>query len=369
MHPSGATPTADRDPTIEIDSAPGRPDVIWLENDTLRLGAVPALGGRLLSVKVEGTETLWRNPDLLDDALHPVAGHVPAPVAGQLCDWVNYGGDKTWPAPQGWSGPDEWAGPPDPVLDSGPYDWSTETLGNGPERAVRLTMTSTDDPRTGLRLQRRVTLSSTGSTYELFLTATNTADHSVRWSLWNVTQRCGGGEPGRGGVDVGVGLAPAGPTSSTQVDDVVAILAGTGIPRHEPSGPSRVRVPHQDVVGKLGFPTASGWLAHVAGDTTCTVRFDVDPEATYPDGGARAEVWLECPQPRPLAALGDLDPPDRIVEVEVLGPLANLSPGDSTTLRLTCGAALERVDQVLEVTPQGHRTANGWTLYTHEEKT
>ena len=364
-HSRTGAPTRRTKPRVQVDTSAGRPDVIWLDNGTLRLGAVPALGGRLLAVQVDGVETLWRNPALLDDALHPVADHVPGPVSGTLGDWVNYGGDKTWPAPQGWTGPGEWPGPPDPVLDSGVYEWTVDT--DDPEGAVRLTMTSGDDPRTGLRLERRVTLTPASSRYELTLRATNTADRSVRWSLWNVTQRRSG-EPGQGGVDVGVGLTPAAPPVSTPVEDVVTVLAGTGVPRHERPAPDRVRVPHQDVVGKLGFPTGSGWLAHVAGGTTCTLRFAVDPAAAYPDGGARAEVWLEHPQPRPLDVLGGLDPPDRIVEVEVLGPLVELAPGQHTTLTIACGAVLEAVDGVLDVAVDGHRTSQGWTLYEHQEE-
>ena len=40
-----------------------------------------------------------------------------------LVNWKNYGGAKTWPAPQGWDGAGQWPGPPDPVLDSGRYDF------------------------------------------------------------------------------------------------------------------------------------------------------------------------------------------------------------------------------------------------------
>lgn len=78
---------------------------MWLGNGTLRLGFVPRLGGRLLSLVFDGRELLWRNASLLDDALRPVGGHVLAPNSGRMGDWVNYGGDKTWPAPQRWDGP------------------------------------------------------------------------------------------------------------------------------------------------------------------------------------------------------------------------------------------------------------------------
>jgi len=311
---------------VDVDDAAGRPTVVWLDNGLLRIGAVPDLGGRILSTTYAGIETLWRNAGLLDERLHPVSGHVPTPIGGSLGDWVNYGGDKTWPAPQGWSGPGEWAGPPDPVLDSGAFDWSVEELGDG---SVRLVMTSADDPRTGLRLARAVTLSPGHHGYTLRLRGTNTSAAPVRWALWNVTQRCAG-EVGTGGVDVRVGLP--GPDSGGP--DVVPVIEGTGLPRHVTIAPDMVHVPHQDVVGKLGFPTATGWLSHASGGITCTLLFTPDPTGAYPDGGSRAEIWLEHPLPEPLAQLGDLDPPDRIVEVEVLGPLADLPPGTSTELTI-----------------------------------
>lgn len=345
---------------VEIDRAEGRLDVVWLDNGVLRLGAVPALGGRLLSVQVHATETLWRNAAYLNDDLHPVAGHTPVPVSGDLADWVNYGGDKTWLAPQGWNGPAEWAGPPDPVLDSGPYGWAVEQADGDGAGAVRLTMISADDARTGLRVERTIVLCPGTASYDLHLRAVNVSDRPVRWALWNVTQRCSD-RPGAGGVDVGVGLAP---TSGTR-QDVLDVLSGTGFPQTESRG-DVVRVPHQDVVGKVGFPTARGWVAHVACGTTCTQRFDVDPAESYPDGGARVEVWLEHPLDDPIEALGGLAPPDRIVEVEVLGPLVDLAPGEQTALAIRCGAAVETVGRVLEVTDTGHRTPTGWTHYNAE---
>jgi len=317
-------------------------EVVWLDNGVLRLGLVPALGGRLLSLSgPEGRDVLWRNAELLTDDLALRGEH--RPVSGSLGDWVNYGGDKTWPAPQGWDSDEQWAGPPDPVLDSGRY--AVE------ESAGAVTLTSGDDPRTGLRLTRRFELPPGRSAYRLTLTAQNTSDRVVRWALWNVTQLDGGGE---GGTYVG------GPPRVTE------LLAGTGFPRWEPvgRGPS-VYVPHADVVGKLGFPAATGWLAHVGGGITFTQRFTVDPAAEYPDRGSRAEVWMEHPLPEPLAELGDLDPPARIVEVEVLGPLTTLAPGASTTLVLDCAvtAASAGAGPVREVTADGHWTDAGFVTY------
>ncbi|WP_326945173.1 DUF4380 domain-containing protein [Amycolatopsis sp. NBC_01307] len=271
----------------------------WLERGDLRLGLVPELGGRLLSVRHRGVELLWRNPALLGADLR---GDY-APNSGRMGDWVNYGGDKTWPAPQGWDGPDQWAGPPDPVLDSGPYAVAAD--------GDTVTMTSGPDPRTGLRFTRAITILDDG--YRLDLRAENVSDREVRWALWNVTQ-C----PGGGAVTAGL-----------QRPDVVALVAGTGTPEYTVDG-DRLVVPPQDVVGKLGVPGTAGWVSYGA----LTLSFDVDPAGEYPDEGSPLEIWLEHPLPEPLAELGDLDPPARIVELEVLGPLTTLAPGASTALTI-----------------------------------
>jgi hypothetical protein len=276
--------------------------VTWLERGDLRLGLVPELGGRLLSVRHGGVELLWRNPALLGDDLR--GDH--APNSGQLGDWVNYGGDKTWPAPQGWDRPDQWPGPPDPVLDSGLY----EALVDGDT----VTMTSAPDPRTGLRLTRGVTILDDG--YRLDLRAENVSERPVRWALWNVTQFPGGGEV----------------TAGLRRPDVVALVAGTGTPEYTVDG-DRLVVPAQDVVGKLGVPGTAGWVTYGA----LTLSFEVDPAGAYPDEGSPLEIWLEHPLPSPLAELGNLDPPARIVELEVLGPLTWLEPGATTSLVVRAG--------------------------------
>jgi hypothetical protein len=273
--------------------------VTWLERGDLRLGLVPELGGRLLSVRHRGVELLWRNADFVDDDLR---GEY-APNAGRMGDWVNYGGDKTWPAPQGWDGPDQWPGPPDPVLDSGPYAVAAD--------GDTVTMTSAPDLRTGLRLTRAITILDDG--YRLDLRAENVSARRVRWALWNVTQL-----PGGGSVIAGL-----------RRPDVVALVAGTGTPEYTVDS-DRLVVPPQDVVGKLGVPGTAGWVTY----GPLTLSFDVDPAAEYPDGGSPLEIWLEHPLPSPLASLGDLDPPARIVELEVLGPLTTLASGAATALTI-----------------------------------
>ncbi|MFF3494696.1 DUF4380 domain-containing protein [Streptomyces sp. NPDC002795] len=296
--------------------------VVDLSNDRLALVLAPELGGRILSLTLDGREFLYRSAALLDEECGARDPSLVGPHDGEMANWRNWGGDKTWPAPQGWSGPDEWAGPPDPVLDSGPYTPHIEADPDGQWAVV--TLTSADDPRTGLRLGREIRLGAGRTDFELRLTGVNTSDRPVRWALWNVTQLPG--HPAREeGDGVWVGLDGSGPAATH-------LVAGTGNPGVEQFGPHLAHVPAQDVVGKAGFPAASGWIAHVGPAGTWAHRFPVTPGAGYPDEGARAEVWLEYPLDEPLAHLGGLRPTQRIVECEVLGPYVEVAPGETMHL-------------------------------------
>ncbi|QBI53680.1 hypothetical protein EKD16_09435 [Streptomonospora litoralis] len=298
----------------------GPDERIVLDTGVLRLTAAPGLGGRVLSLRLAGREFLYRNPRLLDADLQARPGVRLGPVEGPMSAWNNVGGDKTWPAPQGWNGPGEWAGPPDPVLDSGAYAARVDTA---PEGAAVLTMTSGEDPRTGLWLRRRVSVAPGASGYRMELEAVNTSDTVRTWALWNVTQ-----------LD---GEAPADRTGGVYVDvsgdgpHTVPLVAGDATPSVVEHAPGVLRVPAQDVVGKVGFPTAAGRISHVSGAGTLTQTF-TPVDGRYPDEGSRAEVWLECPLERPLAHLGGLRPVDRVVECEVLGPLTDLAPGAGMSL-------------------------------------
>ncbi|MFI9629939.1 DUF4380 domain-containing protein [Streptomyces sp. NPDC052042] len=332
------------DGSVRVRRAPtAHGELITLDAGALTVTAAPGLGGRLLSVTLDGAEFLYRNPRLLDDALAPLPGVRPGPHDGPMADWLNWGGDKTWPAPQGWDGPGQWAGPPDPVLDSGPYAARVEQR----DGSATLVLTSGDDPRTGLRLERRIVLRPGSTAFVLGLTMTNTAASERCWALWNVTQLAGAPSADPAGVE-GVYLGRAG--SGRQA--TVPLVAGTGQPRVLEAAPGVLYVPHQDVVGKVGFPDSAGWLAHVGPGRTLVQRFAVY-EGAYPDEGSRAEVWMECPLAEGLPHLGGLLPRDHVVECEALGPLTMLAPGASASLDVEFGVG-PAAGPVEAVTPAGY---------------
>jgi hypothetical protein len=88
-----------------------------LANGLVEVQVVPAVGGRVMQFKLGPFEYLWVNPQL--------AGKQPTPTGlGPDGAWLNYGGDKLWPAPQGWDNDQQWPGPPDGVLDGSPHEAS-----------------------------------------------------------------------------------------------------------------------------------------------------------------------------------------------------------------------------------------------------
>ena len=120
---------------------------LHLDNGLVSAMVVPDLGGRVLQFWLGAHPFLFVNRHLAGKLFTPEENW----GDGTIASWKNYGGNKTWPAPQGWSGPDTWAGPPDPVLDSGRF----RTLAAEPGRAV---VQSPPDPRTGLQITRELIL-------------------------------------------------------------------------------------------------------------------------------------------------------------------------------------------------------------------
>ena len=297
--------------------------LLEIANDRLRLVFAPTVGGRLISLTVDGRELLWRNPALLDAGLKVVSPISTWPADdGTLATWTNLGGSKSWPAPQGWSSPSEWAGPPDAVLDAGEYTWSESASSDG----LRLVLSSADDPRTGLRIERRFDIPNSGLGFTQTLVLTNTSNSPIRWAPWEVCQ-----------VDLSEGAADADTAITVTVDGThppinLGDYHGTLTVR---CADGRTEIPIQDVIAKRGFADANGSVAwHGAYGEGLELRFEPVDGADYPDSGSLVEVWMQTPMPEPLPSLGDFRVDARLAELEVLGPLVDLAPGDRTELVL-----------------------------------
>ena len=84
---------------------------ISLTNEFSALQIIPDIGGRIIQLTFNGANLFWGNPALYGKS-SPETGLDPDG------EWMNYGGEKLWPAPQGWDNDRQWGGPPDPVTRS-----------------------------------------------------------------------------------------------------------------------------------------------------------------------------------------------------------------------------------------------------------
>jgi Domain of unknown function (DUF4380) len=327
-----------------------------LDNGTISAVVVPDIGGRVLQFWLGEHACLFVNQNL--------AGRLFTPAEnwgdGTMSSWKNYGGNKTWPAPQGWDGPNQWAGPPDPVLDSGRF----EVLVAEPLRVV---VQSPPDARTGLQITRAMELELHSARGTLRRTMRNVSDRPVRWSLWDVTQLDCANLDGsaRAGCRITIPLNPA-----SRLPGGYAVLYGQADnPQWRRDRAGLLDVEYSGALGKVGLDSQAGWVAFsdTAGDWVFAHQFSVTPEAEYPDGGATVEVWTQGPG---VAAGVDFSQPHLrglFMEMEVLGPLVELAPGESSSMALMW-AACRCPGPVSNVTRdaccgrplQVERRGNGW---------
>ena len=296
-------------------------NTLSLSNDLLELQIAPEIGGRVIQIKLDRYEYLFVNDEL--------AGHSPPPTGvGPNGEWLNYGGEKLWPAPQGRGIPGKWDGPPDPILDGSPHT-GTIVQPKGSPSTIRLV--SRDDPRSGIRFSRELQLFPDSTRVHVQATMTNVDTKPRRWGIWSVMQHNASNRAGPGfdhnirvycpvrrksiyanGFHISHGPADH---SSFQLDDT-----GKTLVTH-----------YERKMGKIRADSDAGWIATVHGTPGYVLaqRFQYHPENEYPDQ-ASIEIWLHGPY-GPKAGQTDAKTFPYFLESELLSPFAQLAPGQSYT--------------------------------------
>jgi hypothetical protein len=148
----------------------GWPEAFQLNNGIVSAVIVPSIG-RVMSFGFPGEESpFWDQPALY--------GKSPQPDSGE---WLNFGGDKSWPAPQGdWAKNGGRSWPPPATYDS---------------KAVRARIVGGDlliesdvDPRLGIRFERRISLLPGSPSMRIETTYYKVSGDPVDISIWVVTQ-------------------------------------------------------------------------------------------------------------------------------------------------------------------------------------
>ena len=312
-----------------------------LANRFVQLVAVPAIGGRIMAYDLGAHPFFFVDPDLAGRLFSAEENQ----GDGSLAAWKNYGGDKTWPAPQGWETDAQWHGPPDPILDSGPY--RVDEFFAGAQQAV-IAMTSPPDLRTGVQITRRFTLSPGSSRVQVDLTFRNVSDRPVSWSIWDVVQLRAErtlADGSRAHDPSCVVTTPVNPQSRFPRGFNVMFGAEDN-PQWQVAG-GLLRAGYQWQIGKVGVDTQAGWIAfcQAAQQAAFVERFAFTPGAEYPDGGATVECWtIGAGQ---VANLDYADSGIYLMETEVLGPLTAIAPGATVNFAIEWGSCRSCFGRIL----------------------
>lgn len=249
--------------------------VCKLENRWIRLYAAPQLGGRLIQLEMNGHEFFFVNPLL--------AGKEPGPTRiGENGEWMNFGGEKIWPAPQGWDSSDQWPGPPDPILDSGEY--TTELDENN---RSWLKLTSPIDKYTDLQVIKEVSVSKSRAEVIITIIFKNIGNTLKYWSIWPVLQM----DTPTDREDQYQILCPANPESRF-VNGYKVMHGLVNNPQYSLNEHGNIQVNYHYLAGKIGMDTNAGWAAFNDKTTgkVFIVMFPYEKDKIYPDNTS-FQVW------------------------------------------------------------------------------
>lgn len=269
--------------SVERVSYHGWSDCYLIGNGSVEAAIVPAIG-RVMQLRLtgDGEGAFWENRSL-DGQLHDAVSN----------DWINFGGDKCWPAPQTvWTGQQGRAWPPPAAFDARPV----QAVAN--ERGV--VVTSPIDPGFGIQVVRHVELDPELPIMRIGTEYRKLRGAAVRVGIWTVTQLQ---EP----EHIAILLSAKSKFAAGYIRLLAAEPANLKVDGRMLSLGRHPR--HHVKIGTDGCSMA--WVG-----SKCVVRIDAETgPGEYPDGGCVTEIYTN---PDPL----------KYVELETLGPLKTMNVGD-----------------------------------------
>jgi len=303
-------------------------DSINLKNNLIELQVVPEIGGRIIQYKLGDYGFFWVNDQL-------ACTEPPPTRLGPNGEWLNYGGEKIWLAPQGRDNDQQWPGPPDPVLDGGPY---TPELIKENNKLTAIKLTSEKDKRSGIQLSRVISIFDDTTHVSIDATMKNIDTKPCRWGIWPVAQFDTSNRHGDGFNENYWTYCPINPNSMYHKGYNVMLGLVTHL-SYKPDYDNGIMRLHYDYrVGKIGLDASAGWLATLdATDGYVFVhRFTYHPGKEYPDG-ASVEFWMNglgelvAWKSEVIKMPENLKDNPYLLESELLSPFATLSPRQSYT--------------------------------------
>ena len=266
----------------------GWSDAIMMRGAQTEVIIVPSIG-RIMQFQFAGEPgPFWQNR-VLDGHLHPV----------HPTNWINFGGDKTWPAPES-----EWPKPYGYWLPPAAFDSMPVTAKVEHDEVV---LTSPVDPDYGIRVTRRIHLGPGPTQMTVSTRYDKVSGPAKKVGVWTITQLQNpllvfSPVPWPSRITNAFHRLSPEPPPDIKVDrDARLQMAWLSLTRDP-------KAAH-----KIGLK--SGSLLWVGENVMLRIDLPRLSGANYPDGGSSAEVYTN---PDPL----------KYVELEMLGPTDRLNPGD-----------------------------------------
>ncbi len=283
----------------------GWKDAIILSNGKVEAVIVPSIG-RVMQFRFVGEEgVFWENSEVAGQSVNPEAK-----------DWMNFGGDKAWPAPQSeWPKITPRAWPPPIGFDAS--EWTTKILHCTEGKTLRmcssdanqlkeplimsLRLESSVDVHYGIRVQRDFFLDPKKQELTVYTTFKKVSGIPVKTGVWVITQ-----------MNEGEMIFVPLPKNSQYKD---------GYNKQSKELPEYFKVENGIIALKRAAKKSTkigndaGSLLWVGQKHVLKIDSPRELNAEYPDNDSSAEVYT------------NLDPL-KYVELEMLGPLKELKVGD-----------------------------------------
>jgi hypothetical protein len=244
--------------------------------------------------------------------------------------WINYGGDKVWPLPEGDEDEQHWGGASTP-LDDGPYQFSTLSTGD----MCKVRLQGPNDPPTGIQYTREISIGRDSPEISFHAVMRNFTEHSISWSMQSVSQYnlADGTDPKKFNTQF-VAYTPLNPNSS--------YLLGYHVRDGLASDPSfstkdgLFRLNWKYIQNEVWLDSTAGWVALVDSATSFAMveRSRYVEGAEYP-GKASVIFYKNGPSVRLNAeGIPTVSAPDPVktpfyMEAEMNSPMATLRPGET----------------------------------------
>ncbi len=278
-------------------------NAIVMQNGFVTLATVPSIGGRVMQYDLGDLPSVFVNSSELGKTYSPA----------QNSQWHNFGGFKTWPAPQSQWNAGGW--PPPPTLDFGAYT-VLDTVRTDDSAQVEVSSPVEKWIAPGIMVVRKATMYPGTSHVKMDETFTNQGTQDEHWSIWGVTQSPVN-HPGRMDYQNYWAYFPI---------NVRSLFGQSGV---SPQGRSQAwkgevapgvyGVQFSPDNQKIYADPQVGWIAYAnISDTVVFARtFDVFEGAQYPENGCRVTVYVSGPNPL-------------YMEVETKSPMINLAANGGT---------------------------------------